>query len=264
MNLLKRALAPVPDVAWEKLDEDSREALAEHFTARRVVDFDGPHGAAFAALNLGTVEPIDMGDGVVAGLRGVQPLLEVRVPFALSRRTLDDAARGAPDFDTSAAVAAARRLAELEDRAVLHGLARAGIRGLAEVSAHPSLALGEDPYQYADVVTRALLALDDAAVAGPYALLLGSGPYRRLASRAENYPPLSHLAKLLGGGPVLHSRVLEGGLLLSLRGGDFRLSVGQDAALGYHAHDSERIELFFIESFTFLVLSPEAVVRLSA
>lgn len=264
MNLLKRALAPVPAVAWKKLDDDAGDALREHFTARRVVDFDGPHGPAFPAVNLGTLEDVDLGEGVVAGLRRVQPLLEVRVPFALSRRSLDDAARGAPDFDTAVAVAAARRIAEIEDRAVFHGLPRAGIRGLAEVSPHPVLTLGDDPLTYVDVVTRALLALDDAAVAGPFALLLGSSPYRRLASSAGNYPPLSYLAKLIGGGPVLHSRVLDGGLLLSLRGGDFRLTVGQDTALGYHCHDAERLELFFIESFTFLVLSPEAVVRLTA
>jgi uncharacterized linocin/CFP29 family protein len=124
------------------------------------------------------------------------------------------------------------------------------------------LSLGADPLCYADVVTRGLIQLDDAAVGGPYALLLGSTPYRRLAAVSSSYPPYQHLSRLLGG-PVLHARVLDGGLLVSLRGGDFRLSVGQDAAIGYGRHDAERIELYFLESFTFLVLSPEAIVRLT-
>lgn len=262
MNLLRRSLAPVPAAAWTQMEHDVREALAEHLVARRVVDFDGPHGLELAAVNLGSLEPAQLGGGSSGGLRRVQPLFEVRVRFALQANALDDVARGAPDFDTSAAVAAARQLAELEDEAVLKGLSAAQIHGLSDVSTHPALQLGEDPTAYADVVARALLQLDDVAVGGPYALLLGSAPYRLLAGTALGYPPLQHLTKLLGS-PVLHSRVLEGGLLVSLRGGDFTLTVGQDAAIGYSHHDAGRIDLFLVESFTFLALSPEAVVRLT-
>jgi uncharacterized linocin/CFP29 family protein len=260
MNLLRRALAPVPGAAWQKLDADARDALKEHLTARRVVDFDGPRGPSFAASNLGTLLPVELGSGISAGLRQVQPLFEVRVPFALSRRALDDAARGAPDFDTSAAVEAARKLALVEDRAIFHGLAAAEIRGLCETTPHPVLSLGEDALLYADVVTRGLMALDDAGVSGPYTLLLGSGPYRHLAAVSAAYPPLRHLTNLIGG-PVLRAPSLDGGLLVSQRGGDFRLTVGQDVAIGYHRDDGERIELFMLESFTFLALSPEAAVR---
>jgi uncharacterized linocin/CFP29 family protein len=261
MNLLHRSLAPVPDAAWEKLESDAREALKEHLTARRVVDFDGPHGPGLAALNLGSLEPVDLGTGVTAGLRRVQPLFELRVPFVLSRSALDDAARGAPDFDTSMVVEAARRVAEFEDRAVFHGLGPAEIGGIAAVSPHTPLSLGADPLGFADVVTRGLMALDDAGVSGPYALLLGSTQYRLAAGVTSTYPQLKHLTNLVSG-PVLRARVLDGGLIVSQRGGDFRLTVGQDVAIGYRRDDVERIELFFVESFTFLVQSPEAVVRL--
>jgi len=263
MNLLRRSLAPVPDAAWDSLESDTRQALKEQLVARRIVDFDGPHGLAKAAVNLGSVTPVDLGPGASGGLREVRPLFEVRVPFVVTRRALDDAARGAPDFDTTAAVEAARRLAEIEDRAVFHGLAAAGIRGLAESSPHPALSLGEDALGFADVITRGLMALDDAGVAGPFALVLGSTPYRRLAAVSAMYPPLKHLATLVAG-PVLRSSMLDGGLLVSLRGGDFRLTVGQDAAIGYRRDDGDRIELFLVESFTFLVLSPEAAVRFNA
>lgn len=262
MNDLMTDLAPIPDAAWDKIRTDTADALREHLVARQVVDFDGPHGLTRAAVNLGSLEVVDLGNGLVCGLRAVQPLFEVRVPFTFSRRAVDDAARGSPDFDTTPAVEAARRLAELEDRAVLHGLGPAEIRGISEASTHQSLALGLDPLSYADVVTSALIQLDDAAIGGPYALLLGSTPYRRLASVSSSYPPLQHLGKLLGG-PVLHSRILDGGLLVSLRGGDFRLTVGQDATIGYMRHDAERIELYMLESFTFLVITPEAAVRLT-
>jgi uncharacterized linocin/CFP29 family protein len=253
----------VPDAAWEKLEADARHALKEHLTARRVVDFDGPHGLELAAVNLGSLEPVDLGPGVSAGLRIVQPLFEVRVPFVLTRRALDDAARGAPDFDTSSAIEAARRLAEIEDRAVFHGLGPAEMRGICDATPHPSLSLGADPGGFADAVTRGMMALDDAGVSGPYALLLGSSQYRRLAAVSAAYPPLRHLTTLVSG-PVLRAPGLDGGLLISQRGEDFRLSVGQDIAIGYLRDDAERIELFFVESFTFLVLNPEAAVKFTA
>jgi uncharacterized linocin/CFP29 family protein len=252
----------ISTATWEKIEADCRQALSEHLTARRVVDFDGPRGLDTAAINLGRVQPKDLGPGVVGGLREVLPLVEARVPFVLSRVELDAAARGAPAFDTDPAVRAVQRLAELEDRTVFHGLASAGIQGMAEASTYPALSLGDDPLKYADVVARALLTLDDRTIAGPYALVLGSSHYRRLAAVITTYPPFEHLRHLLGG-PVLHSRVLEGGLVISLRGGDFQLSVGQDASLGYVQHDADSIELFAVESFTFLVLTPEAVVRLA-
>jgi uncharacterized linocin/CFP29 family protein len=61
---------------------------------------------------------------------------------------------------------------------------------------------------------------------------------------------------------VLHSRVLKGGVVVSLRGGDVTLCVGQDAAIGYSAHDAARVSLYLVESFTFLVSSPEVIVVL--
>ena len=50
--------------------------------------------------------------------------------------------------------------------------------------------------------------------------------------------------------------------MLSLRGEDYQLSVGQDAAIGYSAHDAEKVSLYLVQSFAFVVMSPEAIVGL--
>ena len=50
---------------------------------------------------------------------------------------------------------------------------------------------------------------------------------------------------------------------LTRSGGDFEITVGQDPALGYLGHNAEGVELFFEESFTFQVLTPEAAVHLA-
>ncbi|WP_437855915.1 encapsulin [Sorangium sp. So ce363] len=55
---------------------------------------------------------------------------------------------------------------------------------------------------------------------------------------------------------------LEGGVLLSTRGSDFELTVGEDLSIGYDRHDKDIIELFLTESFTFRVLEPAAAVAL--
>ena len=56
---------------------------------------------------------------------------------------------------------------------------------------------------------------------------------------------------------------LDGGLVISRRGGDFELSVGQDFSIGYLDHTSERVRLYIEESFTFLILTEQAAVPLT-
>jgi uncharacterized linocin/CFP29 family protein len=252
--------APMAPATWSALEDDVREVLKERLVGRRVVDFDGPHGLGFAALNLGAIAPREIAPGISGGTRVVLPLLEARAPFELSRLALENHERGAPQLDDEPALDAARKLADLEDRAIFDGLAHASIRGLLAASSQPRIPIGGDAQSTIDAVTRALLALDDAAVNGPYAVVLGHEAYRRVAA-GPAYPPLRTLRELVGE-RVLHSRVLRGGLVVSLRGGDFRLTVGQDVAIGYTAHDAERVSLYLLESFTFSVSSPEAVVGL--
>jgi uncharacterized linocin/CFP29 family protein len=52
-------------------------------------------------------------------------------------------------------------------------------------------------------------------------------------------------------------------LLVASRGGDVELTVGQDFAIGYHSRTVAEISLFLTESFTFRVITPEALVGLT-
>jgi uncharacterized linocin/CFP29 family protein len=74
---------------------------------------------------------------------------------------------------------------------------------------------------------------------------------------------LTHVKRLIDG-EIVPAPGLEGGLVISLRGGDFELSVGQDFSIGYLGHTTELVRLYIEESFTFLVLSKQAAVPLSA
>ena len=84
-----------------------------------------------------------------------------------------------------------------------------------------------------------------------------------IAARTDSgYPILSHVKRLIDG-DIVWAAGLDGGLVISLRGGDFELTVGQDFSIGYLDHNSERVRLYIEESFTFLVLTEQAAVPLN-
>ena len=64
------------------------------------------------------------------------------------------------------------------------------------------------------------------------------------------------------GGPIVWAPAVNGGAVLSLRGGDFRFESGQDLSLGYESHDADAVHLYLEESFSFQVATPEAAVAL--
>ena len=51
--------------------------------------------------------------------------------------------------------------------------------------------------------------------------------------------------------------------MLTTRGGDFELHIGQDVSIGYLSHTDSAIRLYLQESFTFLLLTSEAAVALT-
>src|SRR5262245_51112063 len=110
MNNLHRELAPVSDEAWTSLSDEVRRTFIAHVAGRRAVDVIGPAGSGLAAVNIGHLTTVDSpGDGVQARLRKAQALVELRVPFEVTRRAVDDVERGARDPDWQPAKEAARR-----------------------------------------------------------------------------------------------------------------------------------------------------------
>jgi uncharacterized linocin/CFP29 family protein len=56
---------------------------------------------------------------------------------------------------------------------------------------------------------------------------------------------------------------VEGGAVVSMRGGDFLFDAGDDISIGYDRHDADRVHLYLVESFAFRVVTPEAAVALA-
>ncbi len=112
--------------------------------------------------------------------------------------------------------------------------------------------------------SRAVATLQNVGVAGPYAVALGPRCYTGVIETTEmgGYPVLEHL-RLIAGGPVLWAPAVDGALVVSLRGGDYELTVGQDVSIGYLDHDETNVHLYLEESFTFQIFTPEAAVHLA-
>jgi uncharacterized linocin/CFP29 family protein len=265
MSYLLREYAPITEASWSLIDDEARERLTPALAARRLIDFDGPHGWEHSATNLGRTAAL--AEVPIAGLEAVQrrvlAVVELRAPFSLARSELRDADRGAQDVDLSALDEAAHRIATAENRAVFHGWQAAGITGIAEASSQDPIALGDDCTLYPGHVAKAVEALLHAGIGGPHGLALGPDAYTRvLETEHGGYPLLNHLREIIGG-PLVWSPGLRGAVVLSQRGGDFLFDAGEDLSIGYDRHDSDTVDLYLVESFTFRVATPEAAVALT-
>ena len=151
-----------------------------------------------------------------------------------------------------------------ENRAVFDGWKAADITGIADASTHDPIALGEDCERYPRHVAQAVEELLSAGVGGPYGLALGPEAYARVLESTEHggYLVFDHLRKILDG-PLVWAPGVAGAVVVSQRGGDFVLEVGEDISIGYERHDDDAVALYIQESFTFRVLTSEAAVALT-
>ncbi|HZK88686.1 MAG TPA: family 1 encapsulin nanocompartment shell protein [Stellaceae bacterium] len=264
MNHLLRELAPITTAGWAEIEKEATRTLKTTLAARKLVDFVGPQGWSVSAVGFGRTETLSASpnEGVGARLRKVLSLVELRVPFEVSRSDLDDVERGAKDPDTDAVIAAARAIAIAEDRAIFHGFAAAGIRGICEAQAAAAVTINPDYQRFPEAVAAALNRLRDQGVAGPYAIALGERCYVGLTETTHGgYPVLEHVRRLIDG-PLVWAPGLDGSAVMSMRGGDFELTVGEDFSIGYLSHDADKVRLYLEESFTFWLLSPQAAIPL--
>ena len=264
MNNLHRELAPISDKAWAQIEEEASRTLKRHLAARRVVDVPDPKGLELSAVGTGHLHQIEApGDGIQAAQRDAKAIVELRVPFELTRQAIDDVERGATDSDWSPVKEAARKIAFAEDRAVFDGYAAAGIQGIREGSSNPGVVLPANVKGYPGAVAQAVSHLRLAGVNGPYALVLGAEAYTTASGGSdEGYPVLHHIERVVDGG-IIWAPAIEGGFVLTTRSGDFALDIGQDISIGYQSHSRTVVELYFLETFTFRLLTTEAAVVLA-
>jgi uncharacterized linocin/CFP29 family protein len=94
--------------------------------------------------------------------------------------------------------------------------------------------------------------------------VLGADAYTALSETSDHgYPVLQHI-KALVDGDIIWAPAINGAFVMTTRGGDFALHIGEDVSIGYLSHDDQKVRLYLQETFTFLLLTTEASVALTA
>ncbi|MGA2411740.1 MAG: family 1 encapsulin nanocompartment shell protein, partial [Candidatus Binataceae bacterium] len=249
--------------AWAQIEEEASRTLKRYLAGRRVVDLQGPGGSMLSAVGTGHLHDVEApSPGIIARQRDVKALVELRVPFDLERWAIDDVDRGANDSDWQPLKDAAKSIAFAEDRAIFDGYAAAGIQGIRQGTSNPLMTLPADVVHYPDVIAQALSQLRLVGVNGPYSVVMGADAYTALSEASDHgYPVIQHIQRLVNE-DIIFASALAGAFVLTKRGGDFDLHIGQDVSIGYLSHTDKKVTLYLQESLTFLLLTSEAAVAL--
>jgi uncharacterized linocin/CFP29 family protein len=265
MDLLKRDIAPITSEAWKQIDEEAARVLRLHLAGRKLVDFSGPFGWKLGAVNTGRLIRLekDPVENVGHAIRDVRPLVELRSPFVLPIMELDYAQRGATDIDLDPVILTAERVAHAEDAAIWHGFPEGRIEGIIPASPYKPLEVSS-VLDWPRAIAEAKETLRLAGVNGPYALAAGIEAYDEMIEAGDDgYPLRKRIEENIIDGGIVWAPALRGGaVLMSTRGGDFELTVGQDLSVGYTGASRHEVELYITESFTFRVLEDKAAIFL--
>jgi len=255
---LMREAAPFGPEVWAKIDEMVVNIVKKTLVGRRFVEIVGPLGwgvemapkQGFASEN----------GAVVAGPAVYAPLQEVSQDFLLRAKHLVMAEQTPFGLDLGAVAIAAMNLAKAEDKAVIGGLlAKAGCK-----SELKDWTVAGEPFQ---AIADAIAKLQASGATGPYALVLGSANYAKLAGLMRGYGrELEMVEKLVKGGIFQYNdeKVLAGkAMVASLGAWNFDLVIGQDVATAYLGNDNldQRFRIF--ETLLLRVKLPESICVLS-
>ena len=245
MNNLHRELAPISDAAWSQIEEETSRTFKRYLAGRRVVDVHGPGGVALSAVGTGHLRNVaPPADGILARQREVNALVELRVPFDLDRQQIDDVERGADDSDWQPAKDAARLLAFAEDRAIFEGYARRRHhrhpQGNQQSDDDASGRRPRLPGRHRPGAEPAASRRRQWSLLRPAERRCLYGIERDQRSRLSR--PGAHQAPV--DGEIIWAPAITGAFVLTTRGGDFGLHIGEDVSIGYLSHDDRTVRLY--------------------
>ena len=261
MDILRKSLAPITDEAWDQINEQAKEVFNSILSARRFVDVDGPKGWNFEAVSMGRLDvPENQKGKVKYGINKILPLVETRSPFSLDIWELDNAARGAKDINLEPLEKAANNIGEFEEKIIYNGFSKANITGLKETRKQSAVNYPEKVGSLPEVLSELISEFVKSSIEGPYSIILNTERWEKLSSLVNGYP-LKKVVKDLIGGNIILAPTISDAFFVSERGGDFKLTIGQDLSIGYESHDHKNVNLYFTESFTFQIIEPAAVIK---
>ncbi len=259
MTILHRQLAPISDGAWTEIDAEAVDQLKNFLTARKLVAFHGPSGAA--ALSTGRRVRVSDDDVRIESVTTV-PMYELRRTFTLERSEIEALERGAGDVDLDPIRDAARSIAAAEDNIVFNGVENTVTKGLAAGSVHDSIEIPADFTDYPTAVAAAVAKLRANGVGGPFGIAMGPRCYQGvIETTGGGIVVFDHLKKITAG-PIVWAPSVSGAIVISMQGGDHHLEASEDFALGYLGHDADSVELYLTETIGFRLEGDNAAIAL--
>ena len=116
--------------------------------------------------------------------------------------------------------------------------------------------------RFLEAIFKGVTALTEASVGGPYALIVNPDIWAMMSGSTQGYPLKNRVEEIIGG-EMIPCPTIDDAFLISLRGGDLELTIGQDFSIGYETHDGKTVRLFLTESLTFQILDPSVIFRLN-
>lgn len=258
MDFLKRELAPITANGWKEIEERATAVLSKELSARKFIRVTGPLGRDVTSVTTGRMD-VKTKDDIKYGVYKVQPLIESRICFPLSRWELDNIERGAKDVDYTSLDDGVRKAAKFEEEAIFKGLEDGQVDGIYKSSSYEALDFGKTADETLKAIFDGVLKLDAAFAKKPYVLVVSNEKWYYLNTVVKEYSLPEKLEKILGQ-KIIVSKSIDGAILLPYDDENIELIIGEDFALGYQNHNESVVELFVTESFTFRVLDPALIV----
>ena len=257
MDFLKRELAPITANGWKEIEERAAAVLSKELSARKFIRVTGPLGRDVTSVTTGRMD-VKTKDDIKYGVYKVQPLIESRICFPLSRWELDNIER-AKDVDYTSLDDGVRKAAKFEEEAIFKGLEDGQVDGIYKSSSYEALDFGKTADETLKAIFDGVLKLDAAFAKKPYVLVVSNEKWYYLNTVVKEYSLPEKLEKILGQ-KIIVSKSIDGAILLPYDDENIELIIGEDFALGYQNHNESVVELFVTESFTFRVLDPALIV----
>lgn len=109
-----------------------------------------------------------------------------------------------------------------------------------------------------DAVFSATETLAARSVEGPYVLVASKELWTKIITSNATFPLSESLKRFVD--HTVISPQYDANFVCSMRGDDCELVIGQDFSIGYQSHNATDVNLYFTETFTFRVNTPEAFV----
>ena len=251
MDFLKRELAPITANGWKEIEERAAAVLSKELSARKFIRVTGPLGRDVTSVTTGRMD-VKTKDDIKYGVYKVQPLIESRICFPLSRWELDNIERGAKDVDYTSLDDGVRKAAKFEEEAIFKGLEDGQVDGIYKSSSYEALDFGKTADETLKAIFDGVLKLDAAFAKKPYVLVVSNEKWYYLNTVVKEYSLPEKLEKILGQ-KIIVSKSIDGAILLPYDDENIELIIGEDFALGYQNHNESVVELFVTESFTFCI-----------